>query len=206
MPARRDGKNPQDVVTSGVTTEHSPAYVATGPEGRYATALYKLAEEQKQLDTVLDEADALARLIDESAPLRTVLSDTRLDTAVQKKAIFSVLASQGFGETIRNFAGVVTTNRRLPILRRILEVFSELAAARRGESVAEVVSAQALTDAQRDQLKLSLAQAGYAQVVVRESVDPSLLGGLVVRVGARLYDASIQTRLFHLHYAMKGAA
>jgi F-type H+-transporting ATPase subunit delta len=174
--------------------------------GAYATALYDLAAEQRQLDTVLDEGAALARLIDESAPLRTVLADRRLDIKVSSAAVLAVLEAQGFGLLLRNFVGVVAENRRLPVLRRVLSALDALAIARRGEVVAEVVSVDPLTSEQRAQLQVRLAEAGYSRITIRERVDSSLLGGLVVRVGAKLYDASLKTRLFRLHYAMKGAA
>lgn len=194
------------MVASGVTTAQPVAFAANGLEGRYATALYELAADQQQLDAVLDEGAALARLIDESAPLRTVLADTRLDILVSRKAILAALDAQGFSPIIKNFVGVVADNRRLPVLRRILAALDALAASRRGEVVAEVSSAQPLSPDQRTQLQVRLAEAGYARVTIREHVDATLLGGLVVRVGAKLYDASLQTRLFRLHYAMKGAA
>nr|WP_298796889.1 ATP synthase F1 subunit delta [uncultured Acetobacter sp.] len=194
------------MVASGVTTAQSVAFASNGLEGRYATALYELAAEQQQLDAVLDECAALARLIDESAPLRTVLNDRRLDIRVSTKAVLAVMDAQGFCHTLRNFVGVVADNRRLPILRQIMVAVDALASARRGEVVADVTSAQPLTTTQRAQLQVRLAEAGYSRITIRERVDSSLLGGLVVRVGAKLYDASLQTRLFRLHYAMKGAA
>mgnify|MGYP004702937541 FL=1 len=194
------------MVASGVTTAQPVAFAANGLEGRYAKALYDLAAEQRQLDTVLDEGAALARLIDESAPLRTVLADRRLDIKVSSAAVLAVLEAQGFGQLLRNFVGVVAENRRLPVLRRVLSALDALAIARRGEVVAEVVSVAPLSSEQRAQLQVRLAEAGYSRITIRERVDSSLLGGLVVRVGAKLYDASLKTRLFRLHYAMKGAA
>ncbi|WP_337955261.1 ATP synthase F1 subunit delta [Acetobacter peroxydans] len=207
MECRRAQKERTErVVASGVTTAQPVAFAANGLEGRYATALYDLAAEQRQLDTVLDEGAALARLIDESAPLRTVLADRRLDIKVSSAAVLAVLEAQGFGQLLRNFVGVVAENRRLPVLRRVLSALDALAIARRGEVVAEVVSVDPLTSEQRAQLQVRLAEVGYSRITIRERVDSSLLGGLVVRVGAKLYDASLKTRLFRLHYAMKGAA
>jgi F-type H+-transporting ATPase subunit delta len=203
---RAQKERTERVVASGVTTAQPVAFAANGLEGRYATALYDLAAEQRQLDTVLDEGAALARLIDESAPLRTVLADRRLDIKVSSAAVLAVLEAQGFGQLLRNFVGVVAENRRLPVLRRVLSALDALAIARRGEVVAEVVSVDPLTSEQRAQLQVRLAEVGYSRITIRERVDSSLLGGLVVRVGAKLYDASLKTRLFRLHYAMKGAA
>ncbi|MBB2199287.1 ATP synthase F1 subunit delta [Gluconacetobacter sp. 1c LMG 22058] len=193
-------------VVSGGTTTIPIASVANGLPGRYATALYDFAAERWLLDDVLDHAAALRRLIAESAELRAVLTNRTLDIAVSAKALDAVLEAQGFGWVIRNFVGVVARNRRLPRLAEILDAVAAIAAARRGEAVAEIVSAQPLTDVQRIQIQGRLAEAGYSKVNIQERVDAALLGGLVVRVGARLYDTSLNSRLTRLHHAMKGAA
>lgn len=192
-------------VTSTRSAPQSPVG-AGGLAGRYATALYELAADRQQLDDVLSETDALARLIDESQELRFVLGDARLDIRDSRKAILAILTQQGFGQTVTSFVGVIADNRRLSRLREILAAFAAVAAARRGEMTAEVVSAEALTTAQRAQLQGKLAEAGYSRVNLQERVDPEILGGLVVRVGPRLFDSSLQSRLVRLHYAMKGAA
>ncbi|WP_338421288.1 F0F1 ATP synthase subunit delta [Acetobacter conturbans] len=196
-------------MATAVTSTRSAAQslVGTGGlAGRYATALYELATEKLKLDEVLPQADAFARLIDESAPFRAVLQDTRLDIRDARKAVLAVAKQQGFSDLIVNFVGVIADNRRLPHLRQIFAAFAAVASARRGEITAEVVSAQPLTMAQRAQLQGKLAEAGYSRVSLQERVDPEILGGLVVRVGPRLVDTSLQSRLVRLHYAMKGAA
>jgi F-type H+-transporting ATPase subunit delta len=91
-------------------------------------------------------------------------------------------------------------------LRQIVRAFAALVAQKRGVVVAEVSSAHPLSDVQREQLRARLIEAGYGSVNIQDSVDPSLLGGLVVRIGARLYDTSLKSRLQRLQYAMKGAA
>ncbi len=179
---------------------------AGGVAGRYATALYELADERRALDEAVDQADALGRLIDESAPLRALLADPVLDVAQGRDAVLAAMAAQGFGPLLQHFVGVVANNRRLSELRAILNGFTALVASRRGIVVAEVASAHPLTDLQRTQLLARLTEAGYGRVNIQERVDRALLGGLVVRVGARLYDASLRSRLARLHYAMKGAA
>ncbi len=198
-----------------MTPGSTPAFqfsqdAATVPPGgvarRYATALYELADERRALDEAVDQADALARLIDESAPLRAVLSNPVLDNKAARKAVDAVLAEQGFGDLVRRFAAVVVANRRQSHLRDILRAFAAMVAERRGIVVASVSSAHPLSDLQRTQLQARLADAGYGRVNIQERVDPALLGGLVVRVGARLYDASLKSRLARLQYAMKGAA
>ncbi len=182
------------------------AVQAGGLPGRYATALYELADEHRILDEVVDQASALGRLIDQSQPLRALLANPMLDVAQARQAVLAVLEGQGFGVTIRHFVGVIANNRRLPALRGIVAAFASLVAARRGITVAQVSSAHPLTSLQRTQLQARLTEAGYGRVDIQESVDASLLGGLVVRVGARLYDASVKSRLARLNHAMKGAA
>ncbi len=188
----------------------APTVNSSGPSGgsagRYATALYELADERRALDEAVEQADALGRLIDGSPPLRALLRNPVLDVAQGRDAMLSVMEQQGFGSLLQHFVGVIANNRRLPELRTILASFAALVASRRGIVVAEVASAHPLTDLQRTQLLARLTEAGYGRVNIQERVDRSLLGGLVVRVGARLYDASLRSRLARLHYAMKGAA
>nr|WP_321986251.1 ATP synthase F1 subunit delta [uncultured Lichenicoccus sp.] len=197
-------------VPEGATTSAGPPGQEYGQPGgvpgRYATALYDYAEDQRNLDEVIDQAASLVRLIDQSAPLRSLLASPTLDVAQSRDAALAVLKDQGFGATVQHFVGVIANNRRLPTLRAILTAFAAQVANRRGITVAQVASAHALTDLQRTQLRARLAEAGYGRVDIHESVDQALLGGLVVRIGARLYDASLKSRLARLHYAMKGAA
>ena len=177
-----------------------------GLPGRYAAALYDLASERRELDTVVDQMEALGRLINESAALRRLLLSPLVDVAQARSATAAVLAEQGFGKTVQDFVGVVANNRRLGVLPAIVSAFATLVADKRGVVTATVASAHRLSDVQREQLRARLIEAGYGSVNIQESVDPALLGGLVVRVGARLYDTSLKSRLQRLQYAMKGAA
>ena len=177
-----------------------------GLTSRYATALYDLADEQHVLDEVVDQMNGLGRLIDASPDLRALVSSPLIDVQSGGKAIQAVLAEQGFGKTVRDFVGVVTGNRRLPALRAIVTEFAALAAEKRGVVVAQVTTAHELTDTQEQQLRARLIESGFGNVDIVKSVDPSLLGGLVLRIGARLYDSSLKSRLQRLQYAMKGAA
>ena len=177
-----------------------------GLADRYATALYNLADEQGELDLVVDQMNALGRLIDESADLQRLLESPLIDIQASQQAVRAVLAQQGFGKTVQDFVGVVATNRRLSKLRAIVTDFLSLVAEKRGVVVAQVESAHALTEVQEQQLRARLIEAGYGNVDIVKKVDPGLLGGLVVRVGARLYDSSLKSRLQRLQYAMKGAA
>ena len=177
-----------------------------GLPGRYAAALYDLAAERRELDLVVDQMTALGRLIDESAPLRRLIASPLIDVTQARSAVTAVLTEQGFGQTVSDFVGVIANNRRLSVLRQIVAAFATLVADKRGVVTATVASAHPLSDVQREQLRARLIEAGFGNVNIQETVDASLLGGLVVRVGARLYDTSLKSRLQRLQYAMKGAA
>jgi F-type H+-transporting ATPase subunit delta len=187
-------------VASGTTTQGG------GLADRYAAALYAQADETGALDRTVEEMDALGRLIDESADLRRLLASPLVDVQQARTAATAALAEQGFGDLVRNFVGVVANNRRLAALRQIIAAFARLVAQKRGVVTAHVATAHGLSDVQREQLRARLIEAGYGNVDIDDSVDPSLLGGMVVRIGARLYDTSLKSRLQRLQYAMKGAA
>jgi len=174
--------------------------------GRYATALYGHAEDEHALDDTIDQMVALGRLIDESAQLRALLDSPLVDVNTASRAMREVLQGQGFGKIVQDFVGVVVANRRMRALRGIVGAFAALVAEKRGVVVAHVESAHPLSDVQVQQLRARLIEAGYGNVDIVRRVDPSLLGGLVVKVGARLYDTSLRSRLQRLQYAMKGNA
>ncbi len=178
----------------------------SGPAGRYAAALYNYAADAHALDEVVDQMESLGRLIEQSPDLRRLLGTPLLDLTQSLRAIFAVLDEQGFGKIVRDFVGVVVTNRRLSALPTIVAAFAALVAQKRGQITAHVASAHPLTDLQEQQLRARLIEAGYSNVRMVKQVDPTLLGGLVVRIGARLYDTSLKSRLQRLQYAMKGAA
>lgn len=173
---------------------------------RYASALYAHAEDANQLDLVVAQMEALGRLIDASDDLRRLLASPLVDIKTALAALRALLADQGFDKTVQDFVGVVVSNRRMGALRAIVAAFAAMVAAKRGVVVAHVESAHALTDVQEQQLRARLIEAGYGNVDIVKKVDPNLLGGLVVKIGARLFDSSLKSRLQRLQYAMKGAA
>lgn len=173
---------------------------------RYAAALYAHADDQHQLDQVVEQVDALGGLIDSSADLKRLLRSPLIDVAVAQKALRAALEPQGFSKIVLDFVGVVVSNRRMAALRGIISAFAALVAAKRGVVVAEVSTAHPLSDVQEQQLRARLIEAGYGNVNIVKKVEPALLGGLVVRIGARLFDSSLKSRLQRLQYAMKGAA
>jgi F-type H+-transporting ATPase subunit delta len=173
---------------------------------RYAAALYSHADDEHAIDLVVEQLDALGRLIDDNSDLRRLLDSPLIDVQTSLKAAHAVLVEQGFGKIVQDFVGVVISNRRQGALRAIIRAFAALVAAKRGVIVAHVQSAHPLSDVQVQQLRARLIEAGYGNVDIQTSIDPSLLGGLVVRIGARLFDSSLKSRLQRLQYAMKGAA
>ncbi len=177
-----------------------------GLTGRYAAALYAQADEEQSLDLVVAQMEALGQLIDSSPDMRRLLGSPLVDVNAAQKAARAVLESQGFCKLVQDFVGVVTANRRLSVLRAVVTTFAALVAEKRGVVVAHVASAHPISDVQEQQLRARLIEAGYGNVDIVKSVDPSLLGGLVVKIGARLYDTSLKSRLQRLQYAMKGAA
>jgi len=192
---------------SGSTTISSGGGLAD----RYAAALYSLASDEHApaagaLDQVVEQMEALGRLIDESGDLRRLLGSPLIDVNTAQKAVRAVLAANGFGKTVQDFVSVVVSNRRMSALRRIVNAFAALVAEKRGVVVAEVSTAHPLSDLQEQQLRARLIESGFGNVNIVKQVDPSLLGGLVVKIGGRLYDSSLKSRLQRLQYAMKGAA
>jgi F-type H+-transporting ATPase subunit delta len=158
------------------------------------------------LDKVVSEMVSLGQMIDGSNDFRRLLQSPLIDVKVGTAAAQAVLESEGFGKDVRDFVGVVSVNRRLRALRDIVSAFATLVAQRRGIVTAHVASAHPLNDVQRQQLRARLIEAGYGNVNIDERVEADLLGGLIVRIGARLYDTSLKSRLQRLQYAMKGAA
>jgi F-type H+-transporting ATPase subunit delta len=172
---------------------------------RYATALYALAEEQGALDRTVQEMDALGRLIDASADLHRMLQSPLIDVQTAQRALRAALTEQGYSKIVLDFVGVVASNRRARELRAIVAGFAALVAERRGVVVAHVATARPLSPMQEQALRARLIEAGYARIEIATTVEPELLGGMTLRVGARLYDTSLRSRLQRLQYAMKGA-
>jgi F-type H+-transporting ATPase subunit delta len=173
---------------------------------RYAAALYALAFEQNALNQVIEQMEALGRLIAESPALAQLLSNPLTDAAKAAPVLNEALTAQGFLPLVRNFVNVSVANRRLRDLPSLISGFAAYVAAKRGEVVADVTSAHELTDVQRNQLRARLAESGFGNVRLVEHTDTSLLGGLVLKVGSKLYDTSLKSRLNRLNYSLKGAA
>lgn len=172
--------------------------------GRYASALFDLAREKDFVAAVESDLDNLAQAVRESADLAALLRDPQISRGDAEKAISAVAGVLGAGELTRNFLGVLAQNRRLASLPDVIRAFSAIAAAHRGEVTAEVTTAHALDDAQLAGLAAKLKERDGRDVKLKTSVDPEILGGLIVKIGSQMIDSSIRTRLNSLAQAMKG--
>ncbi len=177
--------------------------IVTGIAGRYANALFELAREAGTVDEVAEELEAIGALIDESADFRRLIASPTFSARQQQSALGVILERIGASETTTNFLLVAARNRRLFALPGMISAFARLVAESRGETPAEVISAHPLNATQQKSLAGALRQAIGKNVKLTTKVDPALLGGLVVRVGSRMIDTSLRTKLNSLRLAMK---
>ncbi len=172
--------------------------------GRYASALFDLAAEQGNVSAVESDLEKLEAALVESADLRAATTNPQLSRSAQGAAVAAVAKVLGLSDLTTNFLGVLASNRRLAALGDMIRAFQTIAAAQRGEVSAQVTSAHALSDDQLAVLKDKLTAREGRTVKLKSSVDPDLLGGLVVTIGSQRIDGSIRTRLNSLANAMKG--
>lgn len=171
---------------------------------RYAAALFALADERNRLDEVAGDLGVLKSMLSESADLRRMVSSPVISREEQGKAMDALLEKAGADQLTRNFIGLVTRNRRLFAVPGMIAAYLAALAERRGEVTAQVTAASALTDEQMKTVTGALKKVVGREVAIDLKVDPSLLGGLVVKVGSRLFDSSLRTKLQKLELAMKG--
>ncbi|WP_339634201.1 F0F1 ATP synthase subunit delta [uncultured Sneathiella sp.] len=176
----------------------------SGIAGRYATALFDLAASAKQLDDVAADLATIKSMMDENADLARLVKSPVISRDDQARAMGAVLEKMGVSDLVRRFIGTVAKNRRLFALSDMIAVYSQLLAAERGEVVASVSSAKKLTKSQLDAVSAALKSAIGSDVSLESNVDESLIGGLVIKVGSRMVDSSIRTKLQNLKFAMKG--
>ncbi|MGP1397530.1 MAG: F0F1 ATP synthase subunit delta [Inquilinaceae bacterium] len=176
----------------------------SGIAARYATALFELADEGKSLDRVADDLRQIKAMVAGSDDLRRLVGSPRINRDDQVRAMTAVLDRAGISPLTRKFVGLMAANRRLFALTHTIDAYLEELARRRGEMTADVIAAAPLSPAQTEALTDRLRQAMGAKVAVDVSVDPSLLGGMIIKVGSRMVDSSLQTKLNKLQFAMKG--
>jgi F-type H+-transporting ATPase subunit delta len=179
----------------------------TGPGGlaaRYAAALLELADAHKAIDRVASDLTELRAMIGGSGALRSLIRSPLLTREEQGSAMAALLRQSGASDLVRKFVGLVASNRRLFALPAMIDEFLAELARRRGEMRAEVTAAKSLSDHQQQALSEAIRRSVGGKVAVDVKVDPSLIGGLVVKVGSRMIDSSLRTKLQRLQLAMKG--
>ena len=192
------------VSTIGVVHLAAQDTGTAGLAARYAAALFDLADETKQLDAVAADLRALRALSAESADLRRLVRSPVLTRDDQARAMAAVLEKAGTSDLVRRFVGLVADNRRLFALNDMIEAYLSELARRRGEVTASVTSAAPLSEAQTAALTDALRRAVGGKVAIETYTDSSLIGGLIVKLGSRMVDSSLKSKLQRLQLVMKG--
>jgi F-type H+-transporting ATPase subunit delta len=177
----------------------------SGVSGRYATALFELARDEKSVDAVKADLDKFNAMLDESADLKRLVRSPVFGADVQQKALAAVLDKAGITGIAANVLKVLTANRRLFAVADVIRAFNTLVAKFRGEVMADVTVADALSDKNLDALKDALKAVAGKDVTLNVKVDPAIIGGVVVKLGSRMIDSSLRTKLNSIKHAMKEA-
>ena len=172
--------------------------------GRYASALFDLARDQRQIESVGRSLDALSQALLDSKDFAELVSSPLVSRGEAGKAFAALAPDLGLDPITANFLGVLARNGRKNELRNVIRAFRRLAAEHRGETTAEVVTARPLGDDQLAALKQQLRARAGRDVNIDLSIDPEILGGIIVKLGSQQIDASIRTKLNRLAQAMKG--
>jgi F-type H+-transporting ATPase subunit delta len=185
-----------------VAAEHPSV---SGVSGRYATALFELARDEKSIDAVKADLDKFDAMLNDSADLKRLVRSPVFAAGTQAKALSAVLDKAGITGISANFLKVLTANRRLFAVADVIRAFRALVAKFRGEATADVTVAEPLSDKNLDALKSALKTISGKDVTLNVKVDPSIIGGLVVKLGSRMVDSSLRTKLNSIKHAMKEA-
>lgn len=175
----------------------------SGVAERYASSLFELSLEAGSIDKVGADLDRFQALLDESEDLRRLVASPVFSAEDQQNAVIAVAQKAGISGLVANFLKVVAGNRRLFAIPGMIRAFRQIAAEHRGEITAEVTSAHALSQAQENELKSALKGVTGKDVTIAVTIDPSILGGLIVKVGSRQVDTSLRTKLSTLKLALK---
>jgi F-type H+-transporting ATPase subunit delta len=173
--------------------------------GRYATALFELANESNAVDSVQADLKAFATMVASSPDLTRLVRSPVFSADEQARALDAVLDKASISGIAKNLLRVVAANRRLFAVDQIIRGFNAMVAAHKGEVTAEVTVAEPLNDARTTEIRDALKQVTGKDVTIDVTVDPSIIGGLKVKVGSRMVDASLRTKLNSIKFAMKEA-
>jgi F-type H+-transporting ATPase subunit delta len=177
----------------------------SGVSGRYATALFELARDERCIDAVKADLGRFEAMLKASADLMRLVRSPVFSAEEQLRALSAVLDQAGISGVSAKFLKVLTANRRLFAVTDVIAAFGALVAKFRGEATAEVTVAESLSDKNLDALKTALKSVTGKDVALNVKVDPSIIGGLVVKVGSRMVDSSLRTKLNSIKHAMKEA-
>lgn len=177
----------------------------SGVSGRYATALFELARDENSVDQVRGDLDKFEAILNDSADLKRLVRSPVFAADIQLKALSAVLDKAGIAGTTAKFLKVLTANRRLFAVSDVIRAYRALVAKFKGEATAEVTVAERLNDKNLDALKAALKSVTGKDVALNVKVDPSIIGGLVVKLGSRMVDSSLRTKLNSIKNAMKEA-
>jgi len=178
----------------------------SGVSGRYATALFELARDETSIDAVMADLNKFEGLLAESADLKRLVRSPVFSADAQLKALSAVLDRAEIGGVTANFLKVLTSNRRLFAVTDVIRAFRALVAKFKGEATADVTVAEPLSDKNLDALKTARKSVTGKDVALNVKVDPSIIGGLVVKLGSRMVDSSLRTKLNSIKHAMKEAS
>ena len=179
--------------------------IVSGMAGRYATALFDLARESNAIEQVQSDLKFFDALIADNPDLTRLVRSPVFGAEEQEKALAAVLAKAGVTGVAANFLRVVASNRRLFAVRDMIRDFNKLVAAHKGEVTAQVTVAEELNDARMNEIRAALRDVTGKDVKVDVTVDPAIIGGLKVKLGSRMVDASLRTKLNSIRIAMKEA-
>jgi F-type H+-transporting ATPase subunit delta len=177
--------------------------ITSGMAGRYAKALFELAVEQKNVDAVKADLERFDALVAGSPDLQRLVRSPVIGARQQSKALSAVLAKVGIGGLAENFLLLVASKRRLFAVGDMMRIFRALVANYKGEITAQVTVAETLNDRHLDALKSALKHVTGKEVGLEVKVDPAIIGGLIVKVGSRMVDTSLKTKLNAIKHAMK---
>lgn len=173
---------------------------------RYANALFALADEQSLLDDVAGDLASLVAAIDDSQDLQRLVCSPVINRTEQGKAMAAILDAMEVNDLTKRFVGLIAQNRRLFALTYMVKGYLDELARRRGEVTAEVTAARILSESQVDTLQETLQRTLGGKISIDHTVDPTLIGGMVVKVGSRMVDTSLRTQLNKMQIAMKGVS
>jgi F-type H+-transporting ATPase subunit delta len=198
---------PEERQTSahGEYTLASEDPIVSGMAARYATALFNLASEANTTDAVKADLARFNALVTESADLRRLVRSPVFSVEEQLAALSAVLDKAGIGSLAAKFLKLVTSNRRLFAVRDMISAFGELVAKHKGEATAQVTVAERLKNEHLEALRAALRSVSGKDVDLNIKIDPAIIGGLVVKLGSRMIDTSLRTKLNAIKHAMKEA-